>query len=268
MPSELARRAARRIHARQRAALATWNESAYRTSLLRSRAAHATSFVLGRRILHCFGDSHATVFRHVAQLGLLPRTSLDLVIISGATALGLANPNSKTRALPQFARVAATIPVQRPLLFMLGEVDCGFVIWHRSQVKGAAPEAELERSIGNYIAFLKGLAAAGHTRLVVAAAPPPTILDHQDWGEIANLRREVTASLSERTALTLQYNARLREWTRRHGYAFLDYEQDVLDARSGVVAEAFRNPDPCDHHLAPAPFAAVMERHLRAAGFD
>jgi len=102
----------------------------------------------------------------------------------------------------------------------------------------------------------------------VAATPPPTILDGQDWGQVANLRREVKASLRDRTELTLEYNARLREWTSAHGCAFLDYEHEVLDARTGVVAEAFRNPNPRDHHLAPDPFCTVLVAHLRRVGFE
>jgi hypothetical protein len=247
---------------------AAWHDSDRRSAWLRSRFAGAATTLLGARLLHCFGDSHAVVFREIARRGMLPHTWIDLAMIGGATALGLANPNSRTRALPQFEGAIRALPTDRHLLFMLGEVDCGFVIWHRAETRGIAVSRELDRSVRNYTRFLTRLLEDGRTRIVVAATPPPTILDGQDWGEVANLRREVKASLQDRTELTLEYNARLREWSAANGCVFLDYERDVLDPRTGVVAEAFRNPNPRDHHLAPAAFGTVIAGHLRTLGFD
>jgi hypothetical protein len=218
--------------------------------------------------VHCFGDSHATVFRQIQEQRLLPATSFDVTMIGGATALGLANPNSQTQALPQFAAVISGLPPDRPLLFILGEVDCGFVIWYRAQTKGVSIQDELERSIRNYMRFIEEVRSGGHEHVIVAAAPPPTILEGQDWGEVANLRREVTASLRDRTSLTIEYNARLRAWTGAHGCAFVDYEREVLDEETGVVAETYRNPDALDHHLAPDVFAPLVAEKLRALGFD
>ena len=199
---------------------------------------------------------------------MLPHTWIDLAVIGGATALGLANPNSRTRALPRFEHAIRSIPTGRPLLFMLGEVDCGFVIWHRAETRGIPVQRELDRSIRNYTRFLQRLQEDGRGRIVVAATPPPTIREGQDWGDVANLRREVKASLCDRTQLTLEYNARLRTWAAARGVAFLDYEREVLDAGTGVVAETFRNPNPRDHHLAPAPFGSVLAGHLRGLGFE
>jgi hypothetical protein len=218
--------------------------------------------------LHCFGDSHAKVFTEIGDRRLLPATWLDVTIVSGATALGLANPRSQTRALPSFERVIAKIPRDRHLLFMLGEVDCGFVIWYRAQTRGLSPMTELDRSIGNYVGFMERLLAAGRTKLVIAAVPPPTILSGEDWGEVAHLRRVVKASLEERTDLTITYNARLHAWADAHRCAFLNYEPEVLDPVRGVVSSAYRNRDPLDHHLATEPFASLVARHLRGIGFE
>jgi hypothetical protein len=250
------------------AAHAEWTRSDQRRAWLRSRPADAATAVLRTRILHCFGDSHAVVFTDVAERRLLTRTWFDVELIGGATALGLANPNSRTRALPRFQEAIDAIPAGRHLLFMLGEVDCGFVIWYRAEQRGIPPARELDRSIRNYTRFLERLLEAGRSRIIVTATPPPTIRDDQDWGEVANLRREVKASLTDRTELTVEYNARLRDWCASRGVAFLDYEREVLDAETGTVAAAFRNPSPRDHHLAPGPFAEVVARRLRALGFE
>jgi hypothetical protein len=235
--------------------------------LIRTRLADLASSLKRKRILHCFGDSHVQVFAEIGNQRLLPRTWFEVEIVGGATALGLANPNSQTRALPIFEKVIRSIPKRRRLLFMLGEVDCGFVVWYLAQTRGSDPEEELDRSIGNYVRFVEQWLAEGRS-VIVAAAPPPTILDAQDWGEVANLRRVVTASLEQRTKLTTIYNARLREWARGNGCSFLDYESHVLDPTTGVVAQAYRNPNPLDHHLVGGPFARLLSEHLRAFGFS
>jgi hypothetical protein len=220
-----------------------------------------------RTILHCFGDSHATIFLTIARSRLLRHTWIDVVPVSGATALGMVNPRSRTAALPTFSKVIARLPAHRPLLFLMGEVDCGFLIWLRAERLGLSVQEQLEESVANYTSFLGDLVGGGR-RVVVASVPLPTIRDSEVMGEVAEARQAVTATLEERTALTLKYDAALREWAAANGCSFLDYGAACLDPVTGVVREELRNPDPTDHHLAPRPFAAIVVEHLRAAGIS
>jgi hypothetical protein len=215
--------------------------------------------------VHCFGDSHALVFEDIRRRGAPAGIWLDVTIVSGATALGLANPLSQTKALPRFQKVIDRLDLDRPLVFMLGEVDCGFLIWYRAQKFGVSPDAEMKRSLDNYTDFLDGLLAAGRRRLIVAAAPPPTIVDGQDWGEIAHLRRSIRASQRDRTLMTVAYNDALSDWARLNKCEFLDYTSDVLDPQSMLVSDRYRNEDPLDHHLARGPFAELMTEYLKSA---
>lgn len=77
----------------------------------------------------------------------------------------------------------------------------------------------------------------------------PTIRDGQDWGEVADKRREVKASLRERIQLTLDYNKGLCLGAAVRGIPYIDITDDVLDPKTGEIREEFRNPDPRDHHL-------------------
>jgi hypothetical protein len=223
--------------------------------------------VASRQILHCFGDSHTAVFRQVARERDLPRTWLDAVPVRGATALGLVNPNSKTRALPVFREVIDKLPLDRPLLFMLGEVDCGFLIWYRAQHKAVSVDGEFETSFRNYTTFLEGLLQEGRKRLVVVTVPPPTIREGQQ-GAVANARREVSASLHDRTELTRAYNARLRTWATANKCQFLDYEDELIDPATGLVREDLRDADESNHHLDVHKHARIVAAQLRAAGFS
>ena len=130
---------------------------------------------------------------------MLPHTWLDLTEVGGATALGMVNPNSRTNALQSFREVIGRVPQGRSLLFMLGEVDCGFLIWHRAARLGSSSQ-QFEESLHNYFGFLNSLLSEGRRSLVVSIVPPPTILDGQTWGEVANARSAVAASLADRAA--------------------------------------------------------------------
>jgi hypothetical protein len=78
----------------------------------------------------CCGDSHTKVFEYCNQK--TRRFLFDICIVEGATAQGAVNPNSKTDALKIFTNKIANTKSDK-LLIMLGEVDCGFVIWVRSK---------------------------------------------------------------------------------------------------------------------------------------
>jgi hypothetical protein len=239
-----------------------------RAGLLRGPAGALAERLTGRRILHCFGDSHAVVFKNMVKQSTLERTWIDFVIVQGATAFGLANPNSRTNAFGAFSSVVARLPVRRSLLFMLGEVDCGFLVWHRAQEMGVRVDGQFELSVRNYTEFLEGLLAQGRRSLLVAAVPPPTIGVGKTSGEVANARRGVTASLSDRTAMTLRYNSRLSEWSKQNGCVFLDYTNSMIDPATGVIRDEYRHPDPLNHHAHPDRFRELMAGRLRDAGFD
>lgn len=231
---------------------------------LRARAAQ----LAGKQPLHCFGDSHVLVFKEIRRRRLLPKTWIDVVKVRGATALGMVNPNSQTHALPIFRSVISRLPTDRRLLFLLGEVDCGYLIWYRARRLNVPVEDQLRESLERYQTFLASLIDEGRRDLIVTGAPPPTILDDQPQGETADARREIEATLLERTALTLRYNSALREWCDSVGVRFLGYDDEVIDPATRVVREDLRNPNPLDAHLAVAPYATVLAAHLRSLGFS
>ena len=150
---------------------------------------------------------------------------------------------------------------------MLGEVDCGYLLWYRSERPGLPVAEELHRSLTNYFAFLEATRALGHEQVIVCAVPPPTILDGQVWGDVANARSRVTATLRERTDLTHRYNQALRAIAYERGFSFLDFEAEVIDPASKPDRHELRNPDPLDHHLADGPLAAILLKHLLQLGY-
>jgi hypothetical protein len=222
----------------------------------------------GRQVAYCLGDSHARVFDRIQEGALLRRTSLDVTRVLGATALGMANPNSRSNALVDFTRALRGVPTDLPLITLLGEIDCGYLLWYRADRAGHDVSVEFEQSLAAYTGYLADLQQRGHSRLIVAMVPPPTVQDYAEWAGLDNARKHVTASLAQRAELTRSYNRRLREWAGAHRAEILDYEDDVTDPATGMVRPELVHPDPLNHHLDPERFAAVVASRMRELGFE
>jgi hypothetical protein len=215
-----------------------------------------------RRPVLCLGDSHIRVFDHINRRRLVPDVRFFVFPVDGATAQGLVNPNARTDALRLFARRLRRAKTSAPVVFQLGEVDCGFVIWYRAEKHGVSVESQLERSITAYRDFLSHTRDDGFERIVVLSVPLPTIADDQTWGAVADARRDVTTTQRERTDLTLRYNALLEEACAGLGIRFLDVTSPQLDPETGLVSSVFTNADPLDHHLDDEAYANLIADRL------
>jgi hypothetical protein len=222
----------------------------------------------GKRILYCFGDSHVHVYRHTVEQGHLGKTIIRSTCAQGATAYGIANPLSRSNALSLFQQTLGSISSCDYLLFMLGEVDCGSLIWYRSAEYGLPVEELVEESLTHYQAFLSSVLGLGYEKLIVSTVPLPAIFDDLPEVETDRVRHKVPASLAQRTNLTLRYNALLREYCSQMGLRLLDFEADLLDESSGAVSRQFLRDDPLDHHLAFLAVAPVLAARLRQLGFS
>lgn len=197
---------------------------------------------VGKIEILVLGDSHAEVFRHrdVAPPGYY----FKIVSVGGATISGLQNPNSATQALPIFEK-AIKRSKGEICVTLLGEVDTGFVIWYRANKHDFNVAEVLEQTVNRYIEFIEKIPREKH--VLIMSTPLPTIQDGQEWGEIADARREITASQRQRTELTLQLNQSMKRYAKGRGVMFID-----LDARSlgkdGLVDPDLLNANQFDHH--------------------
>jgi hypothetical protein len=217
-------------------------------------------------LLFC-GDSHLAPIWKGYKAGLFGTRHARCVLVAGATARGLGNPRSATGARQKYLE-ALLPPAPRVIpVFLLGEVDCNSVIWLRSTAAGTDPADELARSVTVYLSFLEEVLAAGYRRILVLAAPLPTVEGSDHHRAHSILRRDITATLRERTALTRRFNQAVAEGCRLRGIDFLDLTAAWADPATGLVADRFRASDPLDHHLdeeAAAPvWVAAIRRALR-----
>ncbi|WP_148293859.1 hypothetical protein [Azospirillum sp. B4] len=195
------------------------------------------------------GDSHVRYFRKARENGYFHGRIVSVCEVRGATAVGMRNPKSKSDALRTFRRVIAPLPRDSILLIHLGEVDCGYLIWCRAQEYGETIEQQMTASLAAYDDFVGELQSLGFTRIILSGATLPAIADNHAWGEVAMERRQVHASLRERTDLTLRYNEALRDMATRRGLRYADITADLLDPETGVLRPDYRHRDLNDHHL-------------------
>lgn len=206
------------------------------------------------------GDSHVRVFEHWRFLWELPHTRFDVVYVPGGTAYGMANRASATGAYTTFM-AALSSQAHDLVLVNLGEVDTAYTLWRNSERSGKSVAHLMALAVRNYCGFL----AAIHQKhpLVVLSACLPTLADHADSkDEVAHVRSSVKASQQERTALALEFNARVAGFCAEHSIPYLNCAPAALGA-NGVIRDEWVNQDRFDHHYARAPYARWLARELR-----
>jgi hypothetical protein len=225
---------------------------------------NSTGYARFRKREHvlCIGDSHVRVMSHVRVPGFWFR----VISVEGATASGIMNPNGTAQAMPIFTSRLNRARSWQRVLVQLGEVDCGFVIWHRAERRSLSIDEQLAYTLDAYEAFIERLVASSFREVIVLSAPAPTISDDPvEWGDVANLRSEVSATQIARTDLTLRFNAQLKKRCAAIGASFVDITTGHMDERSGLIDARFLRTTPEDHHLADSPYAALISRELSVA---
>jgi hypothetical protein len=190
------------------------------------------------------GDSHAFVFDRYQFKKAFPKYFFSMAIVRGATVSGLKNPRSKTQAMPIF-RSKIQNSKAKIAIVLLGEVDTGFVIWYRAEKYQTPVESMLEMAVKNYCNLLTEISQKA--RVICISTPLPTIEDDNDWGEIANLRKEVKATQLQRTNLTLEFNQAMQTFCTENNMIYISLDRDSL-GENGLVDPYLLNKDRNDHH--------------------
>ena len=214
--------------------------------------------LLSLQCTHVLGDSHTGVFTRFKGK---PFYFFNILTVPGATISGIPNPKSKTQAGPKFRQyIEDRVYRNDYVILQLGEVDCGFVLWLRSEKYGLPIEQLLDSSVENYKTLIELVIRHQKkpARVYVTSTMPPTIKDDQDWGDVANLRGEVKASQHERTRLTLEFNRRVAQMCGELGVNYIDLDKDLIDGDTNLVKSEYLNENKYNHHLANGKLSKLM----------
>lgn len=213
--------------------------------------------IYGRR-LHCFTDSHGKILLYI-QRNEMVKKRFNVSLIGGATASGLANPNSVTGAMKRFRSYAAqNINKNDPVLFMLGEVDCGFTIWHKVEKEGKNLEDCLNMACQNYQSFIAEICKESRGEVYIVSAIPTSLGPGDDIGDVANYRKHISSSQKARTELSIRFNSRMKDFAISCNYNFIDIDDELIDPNTGVLNKKYRNENASDHHLSDIMLAPVF----------
>jgi len=207
----------------------------------------------GKTEILVLGDSHADVLSHsdASIAGYVFR----IVRVGGATISGLKNPNSVTQAMPIFRKAIKSYK-GKLCVILLGEVDTGFVIWLRAKKHGLNVQELCEQTAANYIDFIRSIPK--EKQVIIISAPLPTIQD----GQIANLRKEVDASLIDRTKLTVTLNSRMESLAKKFAILYLNLDSNSLGEDETVKRELLHS-DANNHHYDPKTYLKILMPPLR-----
>ncbi|WP_347464028.1 hypothetical protein ABEF85_14740 [Acinetobacter thermotolerans] len=196
-------------------------------------------------------DSHGLYMARAIKNDLLHPFNIKVKRMNGATVSGLKNPNSFTAASKDYEKLLSTKKPKNTKIFMqLGEVDCGILLWLKAQKNGTDVLYECDKTIQDYINYVKKLNTLGFDKIILTSPTLPTITDDDDIGEIKSLRRkQIKATYRERTDLTLYFNKMLKEACQLHKIDYIDLTEDFLDYKTMLCKERFRNSNIEDHHM-------------------
>lgn len=196
-----------------------------------------------------FGDSHTQVFKYSNQRQNILK--FDVCEVPGATAQGVVNPNSKTDALKIFTETLSKVNIKKysKFMIMLGEVDCGFVIWVRSEKYKISVDDQINLCVKNLKHFLQNIVESKFDKkdIIILGSILPTIKDNTDKRFLNGARKDVKATLKQRIEKTLEYNNKLKQLSNELGYQYIDITNDIYNNNS--VDPNYLNNDPYNHHL-------------------
>ena len=215
----------------------------------------------GYEIFECYGDSHVKVFRGLNHLQWIGKRRFRTVSVKGATAYGIGNPNSSTNALHIFMRRLNEVPKERNIIFMMGEVDVGFLVWLRAKNLGLSVNKCMNEAFQRYTNFLSDIKIA-HPNIKVCSVPLPTISDNEAHGNVANARSGIDATQRERTQLTLEFNKKLKVWSCENKVGYYDFDLLALDAETKIVKNSLLNKKTSDHHYDNEAFYYLIKKVL------
>jgi len=200
-----------------------------------------------------FGDSHTELYIKKGANKIQNEIKFDVCSVRGATAQGSVNPNSKTKALSTYLETLERKKNNNYDYFgiMLGEVDCGFVIWYRAKKYNETIQEQIMLAVNNLEEFLKKDVEKlfPKNKIVVVGATFPTIKDNTDKRFLNGERKNVDASLKERIDCTFEYNKQLAIMAKKNNYLYFDISDETFDQENYCVFPQFLNKKLYDHHF-------------------
>jgi len=210
------------------------------------------------------GDSHIRVFEHPLFRFIFPKIEFKIVYVPGASASGIHNVNSLTRAYTIF-KEALEKGGYDEIIVTLGEVDAAYAVWKRSEAHKVDVQAILEDIVGKYQEFILSLCAYAPTTVI--SAPLQTISDCRGCDdETSKIRSSIDVTIEERILLSLDFNHQIHFFCTEQKIDFLDFDSWALNKHGMVQSWLINRQNPCDHHYRRWVYAFLIILKMKLKG--
>ncbi len=203
------------------------------------------------------GDSHIRIFNHRLFNDFVLKKKIDIIYVPSASAMGIKNLNSKTKAYAKFIDGLEKYNYNK-IVITLGEVDTSYTIWSYSKQKSIKIEELLEKSLDNYKNFL--IKITSYAPIIVLSASLPTLDDIEKCDDtISGIRKKIDISQKDRTKLTLDFNRNIKIFCQnQQDIKYIDLDTFAL-SKNGIVRPWLLNKkNRCDHHYRRTTYALLL----------
>ena len=193
------------------------------------------------------GDSHSKIFNQYSG----NEFEFTVKAVDGATVRGAINPNTTTNSLNIFRECLQEYTNFDKIFIVLGEVDCGYLIWYKFLYEDLDPQEQMKESIGKLKQFTQNeiIQYFSPNNIFLISSTPPVIENNVNPKFLAGARSKVTTPIEDRLKLTLDYNQSLNQMAKELKCHYLDITPHILDYQIKRVKKEWLREDPNDHHL-------------------
>ena len=182
------------------------------------------------------GDSHTEIFNGLNRI--------KLIIISGATAYSISNPDSATGSYKRINKaLSVTQPKKTGVILTFGEIDLRMHIHKQSRLQGRIPELIVHDTVSNYMSFVDTLLQRGFK--VYVNGPHSGGGYREDYDGLY----QNSTPLEERNDACFYMNELLRSECSARNICYASLCDIVIDS----LTRKNRNSFFYDHHLHPPP---------------
>jgi hypothetical protein len=186
------------------------------------------------------GDSHSLCWKKRNS-----RFRRKLVHVTGASAQGLTNENSRLQALSIFREHLSSSKDCDLIFLNFGEVDCNATIWMYKKKYNVSLRKQFFRSIKNYKKFIKREVEPYFEKEKIFLLGPilPTIPTKNNLIQNSKMRRQIDVTQTTRTRITHLFNYHISKL----GYNHYTINDLLLNKKTGLIDSQFHNE--FNHHI-------------------
>lgn len=186
------------------------------------------------------GDSHALCWKKRNN-----RFKRKLVHVTGASAQGLTNENSRLQALSTFREHLSSSQDCDLIFLNFGEVDCNATIWMYKEKYNVSLRKQFFRSVKNYKKFIKKEVEPYFQKDKIFLLGPilPTIPTKNNLLQNSKMRRQIDITQSTRTRITNLFNY----YIANLGYSHYTINHLLKNNETGLIDTKFHNE--FNHHI-------------------